>query len=116
MKNSKKRFFVSAICLTLLVTSLSVFAGYSAKGFGPTNNYYAELQAYSDEAIAWTSGTGSKTTTVYGYYQDSLGLSPVSARGSSVASVGNGSPGFAFVRAMSNHWCGNCSTNVYTNV
>lgn len=100
------------MCAFLLVTSLSVFAGYSAKGFGDMNQYYATLSAQSTEIRGETTGSGSKTTIVYGTMNTGQTLS---SSGASVASVGRTGSNI-FLRANSVHWVGNDSTTLFTNV
>ena len=111
MRTLRKKFFVILACVSLLFTSLSVFAGYAAKGFGPMNQYYATLSVDSYDAVANTSGSGSCDTYVYGHR---YGADTVSGHGSVSASVNYG--GKFFYQARSTHWCSNYSSNLQTYV
>ena len=113
MKTVKKKIWAILASATILVTSMSVFAGYDASGFGDMNQYYATLNAQRKQVIAQTSGTGDgKLTNVYGTLSNGETHSDT---GASVASVElNTSDYRYFTEASSVHWVGKYSKYLYT--
>ena len=112
--NHEKKMFLVGIIAILFINSFVVYAGYSARGFGPMNNYYATLSVSLSDVVATTRASGADIyTSVHATLSDG---STVSSAGESVASVGRQGSSNIFLSGRSVHRCGDYVEALYTNV
>ena len=110
----KKKMFLIGIIAILFINSFVVYAGYSARGFGPMNNYYATLSVSLSDVVATTRASGADIyTSVHATLSDG---STVSSAGGKCSVCWKTGIIKHFLSGRSVHRCGDYVEALYTNV